>query len=131
MKDKDLKSIIKTCVRECLQEILAEQYLQGIVKTVVKECRNHTEAPSVPKVSQAPKAERRPNPQLRKELLERMGLNPNDPMGSLFEDTLVSGNKILTSNPDSSTSETEGVEHVSESTMEKAGIFSRNWEKFL
>jgi formylmethanofuran:tetrahydromethanopterin formyltransferase len=126
MKASELKRMIKECVRECMQEIFAENYLQGVVKAVMLEAKAAPQPVACQPVRQIEPERKK---QLREDILKKMGLNPTDPMTSLFEDTLASNNQILASNPIESAG--DGVEQISEATMEKAGIFARNWDRFL
>ena len=128
METKKLKTIIKGIVKECLNEILAEQYIkENLVKGRVKEKQSINKA-----VRNAMPVENKKSSSLspgqRREAIDRiLGENKHlDPYKDIFEDTANSGSPILSSN-DSDTN----PEFVSESALEKAGVMDRDWSRFL
>lgn len=134
MSTNKIKKVIKACVRECLEEILAEK--KALAESASRESRFLEDfvSPSTSQPAERWKPEPKPTaPTIDKEhvrnlLRERMGLNDmNNPMIDLFEDTAKSDNPILKG-------EAAGpneLEHVSEDSMQKIGIFNKDWSKFL
>jgi hypothetical protein len=128
---KDLKKIIKPLIKECLLEIFAEMKLESIVENVVqKHQSNYSIAEQVierPMVKPAKKSVD------KRSLMKAIGVDEST-WANIYDDTLNSGNQILSEAGRNSAPKSEmtfdDTELVSESILEQAGLL-KDYSKFI
>lgn len=119
MNGLELKKMIKSLVRECVDEILADKFLRLQIEN--KQVQPVASNPvSVPVKIQERKET--PNP---KELLHKLGLDESDPTYDIFVDTAAKSNSSLPS------TEKQANEAISERDMQKAGFMDKDWSKYF
>lgn len=130
MKPEELKKLIKSYVRQCLTEVLAERFVQSIVQEAVVEGLKGAKVIQEAAPEDSPRPQRR-MPTTRTPLTEDVGnkamknLGVKDPlMESIFRDTLASSNPIVTG-------EDASAAEVPESALEQIGVFDKNWDKYI
>ncbi len=135
MKSEDLQRLIKTYVRQALNEALAEKYLQNIVKeavceslkvaNLIKESRDVIDRDRESRTTVPPRSQK--NAQEKSIQTESVmnNLGVRDPlMTEIFKDTLASKHPLLTG-------EETPVGEISEAVLEKVGVFDRDWSRFI
>lgn len=113
MKLSELKRLIKPIIRECINEVLAEQFLKTLGE------QRQAPLPQAP----APKAQA-PTGQDRAALRERLKehlIDKADPMTELYEDSLVNTVPM----------QENATMDVSEAVMGKMGLFEKDYSKYL
>jgi len=119
MKTKELKHIIKAMVRECINEVLAEKFIEHTIKESIKTKPSpiQEQAPVPRPAEKRPVAIREDN----RSLIKKLGLEEMDPMRELFEDTIRHGEQKTTDAPGD----------ISEASMEKIGLMNKDWTKYI
>lgn len=127
MKISELKIIVKSLVRECINDILAEKFIEQKVheslaskeskmpKTTITEIATYNKPNGI-----APKQHK-----LRADIVKSLGIDEGSPLESIFEDTYYNNPAIK----ESQSIDPQGT--ISEPDMEKIGIMKKDWTKFL
>lgn len=141
MNKKELKSLIRPIVYECINEILAEKHVQNIVKealneslTIARDMKKQMQPQPLKEtreVVQKNNVSKQGNEDVRQAIYKSMGISSNkDLFAEMMEDTAKSKNPILTSNHANGAKD-DDLELVPENTMEKLGIFNKDWSKLI
>ena len=118
MKSKELKILIRSMVRECVHELLAEKYIEKSMNEMAGT--NHQ-----PVIQEKKKQVKIKQPSFnRHEVAERYGLEESSPMVNLFEDTMRT-NPVLNGEKEDAPGE------ISEKVLEKSGIMAKDWSKYF
>ena len=124
MKTTELKHLIRTMVRECVHEMLAEKYIErSIMEVVGTKKKSALQETVMPEAQPKPQKQKAPTV-TREELIRRYNLDQDGPMADIFQDTLKTNPLINGEGKDP-----PGT--VSESVLEKSGIMAKDWTKYF
>jgi hypothetical protein len=135
MKSTELRKLIRSMVRECVNELLAEKYIEHSIHeisgTKKKPTLQETVMPeTVPASACLPPAVTskllpKQKPTItRDELIRRYNLTQDEPMMEIFQDT-------ATTNPALNGEEIDPPGTITEGMMEKSGIMTKDWTKYF
>lgn len=139
MNANDLRKMLKSLVKECLNEIMNEKYIELVVENKLKETfkpqpvakENNVPLLSLSELKNNIKQEdglKQAKPKsIPKSFIDGLGLNSNDPLVSIFEDT---ASRVNESHLDKKHLKGEN-EAMSEAQMEEAGILNKNWSRYM
>lgn len=111
MNKKELRSVIKSIVAECVNEVLAEKFVKEIVERAVVPQQAHAPQKHISKES------------LRRKIAEDIAPKSNeetDMLTELYQDSIEKTLPL----------EEQGVQ-VSEDVMEKMGLMEKDYSKYL
>ncbi len=120
MNREQLKKAVKILVKECLNELLAENYIKETIQRTVNEGKKPKNSVSdifsevkMPKQAEKPVQSQKPTLTLeqKQNIAKKLGLDMND-IADYGQQTTPAG-------------------QVSENAMKTLGIFDTNFEKFL
>lgn len=136
MKTTQLKNLIRATVREAINEMLAEKFLEKAIDEMFTRRQgrslhedvcvndNEEEAEQTPKPKKSKKAEQEERAVLQESIRQNLGFGDNNMLNDLFADTYYN-------NPAMDESKAPVAGEISESDMEKIGIMGKDWSKFL
>lgn len=124
MDVKRLRKVVKAMVKECINEVLADKFLEHRISESVQVkpslYREAIEAPA-PATNSKAVATEQDRQNMRRVLLERVAPDDDaDPMNSVFATTKSIEER-----------EQDCAGQVSEKTMKEIGIFDKDWSKYI
>lgn len=122
MKTTELKKVIRSMVRECVHELLAEKYIERSINEMASTKKKLRESVAY---AEPVKPKKKPAPTLtREEMARKYNLDEDGPMVDIFQDT-------MSTNPVINGEDKDPPGTVSERVMEKSGIMSKDWTKYF
>jgi len=154
MKTNQLKKIIKQLVKESLNEVLLENYVNSTVKKAINEHmlklsstqpKSHSK-PLNENITPKPQPKKTPpiiSEQRRKELLSKIVGNDDgsdhysqpakkmDQYSDIFEDTINSDHPLITGEDTGRDDPSGPVKQIPEEVLEQSGLMDKDWSRYF